>query len=54
MLFCLFVSALVFAFNEFVIVFFHFRIDEVPNAAGRSPKIQTIFGVVGILKLLAG
>ncbi|KAJ0453106.1 putative phosphatidylinositol-3,4-bisphosphate 4-phosphatase [Helianthus annuus] len=29
-------------------------LDEVPNATGRAPKIQTIFGVVGILKLLAG
>ncbi|XP_076921799.1 phosphoinositide phosphatase SAC7-like [Bidens hawaiensis] len=29
-------------------------LDEVPSSTGRAPKIQTIFGVVGILKLLAG
>ncbi|KAI3668882.1 hypothetical protein L6452_40099 [Arctium lappa] len=29
-------------------------LDEIPNSGGRTPKIQTIFGVVGILKLLAG
>ncbi|XP_024963733.1 phosphoinositide phosphatase SAC7-like [Cynara cardunculus var. scolymus] len=29
-------------------------LDEIPSSGGRTPKIQTIFGVVGILKLLAG
>lgn len=29
-------------------------LDEAPNSTGHSPKVQTIFGVVGMLKLLAG
>lgn len=29
-------------------------LDEIPSSGGLTPKIQTIFGVVGILKLLAG
>ena len=32
---------------------FVFCADEVPNSSG-GPKVETIFGVVGILKLFAG
>lgn len=36
-------------------VFCNFASDELPvSTSVRTPKIQTIFGVVGMLKLLAG
>lgn len=46
---------MIFVFLPALIILFPYCSDEIPHCSSlRVPKIRTIFGVVGMLKLLAG